>query len=109
MIGLRTIPNLRNIADNALGAGVILACGGDRVSTYGSRGASPRMTRTRARSPLSGIFDVHLTRRMVVAEDHTGEDGNGVLLVVDVRQRGDMGVHVVCKVLVADLQQEHGK
>lgn len=37
------------------------------------------------------------------AEEHTREDGNGVLLVIDMGQRRDVRVHVVCKRLVPNL------
>lgn len=43
---------------------------------------------------------------MDVAKELTREDGDGILLVVDVRQ-SDMRIHVVCKRLVSNLQQ-HG-
>lgn len=59
--------------------------------------------RTWARLPDPGVRDVHLTRGVVEAEEQAGEDRDRVLLVVDVRERGDVRVDVVCKVLVPDL------
>ena len=40
--------------------------------------------RTRAGDPFAGLVDMNLTRRVVEAEETTGRDGDGVLLIVDV-------------------------
>ena len=50
---------------------------------------------------------MHLARREVVPEEHAGEDGHKVLLVVDVRdgRDGRVGVHVVGEGLVADARE----
>ena len=43
------------------------------------------------------------------AEEHARQDGDRVLLVVDVRERGDVRVDVVRKVLVPDLGMRWGQ
>ena len=52
---------------------------------------------------------MHLARGVVEAEEHARQDGDRVLLVVDVRERGDVRVDVVRKVLVPDLGMRWGQ
>ena len=63
--------------------------------------------RTRAGDPSVVVHDVDLARSVVEAEEHAGQDRDGVFLVVDVRDGGDggVGVEVVREGLVADLTE----
>ena len=86
MVALVPVKDVRHVPHDALVAVVVLP---------------------RARDPRPRVQDVHLARRVVVPEEHAGEDGHKVLLVVHVRdgRDGRVGVHVVGEGLVADARE----
>lgn len=61
-----------------------------------------RIILARTRRPLSRVLDVHFSRWVVEAESETGEDGDEVFFIVDVRERG-VGGYVVGPGLIAHL------
>lgn len=85
-IMVRTTPleHARHIADRAPRAVVVLAG---------------------ARRPRARVPDVHLARGVAEAEEAAGQDGDGVLLVVDVRDAQPERVDVVRELLVPDARE----
>ena len=62
---------------------------------------------TGTRDPHVVVADVNLAAGVVVAEEvDWGQYWDGVMLVVDARERHGLRVDVVCERLVADLQKE---
>ena len=86
VVALIPIKYVWDISDNTLGVCVILP---------------------RARQPRSGVLYVNLARRVMKAKEATREDGDRVLLVVNMRDGRDgvMRVDVVRKRLVADARE----
>ena len=86
VVALIPIKYVWDIADNALRVGVILP---------------------RACQPRSGVLYVNLARRVMKAKEAPREDGDRVLLVVDMRDGCDgvVRVDIVRKSLVADARE----
>ena len=106
MVRLGPVKDGVDVADDAEVAGVVLTYKTVSPSWFY---ALRRKARTRARLPDPAVRDVHLARGVVEAEEHARQDGDRVLLVVDVRERGDVRVDVVRKVLVPDLGMRWGQ
>lgn len=81
MIRLVPIPNIGYVANDALSARVVLS---------------------RARSPLSRVLDVNLSRRMNKAQRHARQGRDRVLFVVDVSEM-KITIYIIGERLIAYL------
>lgn len=84
MVRLLPLENARHVAHRALRAIVVLAG---------------------ARCPRTRVPDMYLAGGMVEAEEAAGQDGDEVLLIVDVRDAEPERVDVVREVLVPDARE----
>ena len=89
-----------NAANLALVVRVVLACIASSTCGRDCQGAAGL---TCAGDPDAGLVDVDLARGVAETQATSGHDGDGVLLVVDVRLAGDMCVDVIGEGLVSDL------